>query len=65
MSEEQARERLREYIRQHYGTLKPAASMLNVSIPHLSMMLSGRKKLNDRILRLIGLRRVEVLEPLN
>lgn len=65
MSEEQARERLREYIRQHFSSINRAALGFYVSNAHLAHMLSGRKRINDRILKLIGLRRVETLEPLN
>lgn len=65
MSEEQARERLREYIKQHFGAITRAAQKLYILDAHLAHMLSGRKRINDRLLKLIGLRRVEVLEPLN
>ena len=65
MSEEQARERLREYVQRHFGALTVAADYLYVSVAHLSHMISGRKRINDRLLKLIGLRRVETLEPLN
>lgn len=62
MTDDQARELLREYITTHYKKMAVAASALFVSVAHLSHMLSGRKRINDRILRLIGLRRVETLE---
>ncbi len=65
MTEEQARERLRQYIGQHFGSVTRAADGLYVSNAHLTHMLNGRKRINDRLLKLIGLRRVEVLEPLN
>lgn len=65
MSEEQARERLREYIKQHFSSIARAAQGLYVSDAHLAHTLNGRKRINDRLLKLIGLRRVEVLEPLN
>ena len=65
MTEEQARERLRQYIKERFGAITRAADGLYVSVPHLSNMLNGRKRINGRLLKLIGLRRVEVLEPLN
>lgn len=65
MTEEQARERLIQYIGQHFGSITRAADGLYVSVAHMSHMLSGRKRINDRLLKLIGLRRFEVLEPLN
>lgn len=62
MTEDQAREKLRAYVAQHFGALKVAADALLVSVAHLSHMLTGRRRLNDRALRMIGLRRVETLE---
>ena len=62
MTEEQARERLRQYIGQHFGAITKASKGLYISVAHLSNMLSGRKRINDRLLKLIGLRRVETLE---
>ena len=62
MSEDQAREQFRDYVASHFGALKVAADALFVSVAHLSHMLTGRKRLNDRALRMIGLRRVETLE---
>ena len=62
MTDDHARELLREYITMHYKQIQRAAPALFVSVAHLSHMLSGRKRINDRILRLIGLRRVETLE---
>lgn len=65
MTEEQARERLRQYIKERFGAITRAADGLYVSNAHLAHMINGRKRINDRILKLIGLRRVETLEPLN
>ena len=62
MSEEQARDKLREYVGSRFGSLTVAADYLYVSVAHLSHMITGRKKINDRLLNLIGLRRVEKLE---
>lgn len=62
MSEDEAREKLRNWVREHHRKLEVAAIALCCSVAHLSHALTGRKRMNDRMLAAIGLRRVERLE---
>jgi hypothetical protein len=60
MTDEQIRQALTRYIKQHDGH-KPAAETLNISQGYLSDILSGRRVVPDSVLAALGLERKETV----
>lgn len=63
LTEEQARERLRERVKTH-GSYIAAEAAWGVSANALNDMVHGRRRLSHYVLRLLGLKRVITFEEM-